>query len=152
MAEKDGGGGISVERLTFVKCPHWWGRGRNPTPYSSRQTFQIVCDRLGKIEDILGDDYDLERLREIIQADRDGRCGIQPCRVGETVHEIRYHDGDFDCSVSSCRWRMKDCPEKCYVAEKKFKKSDSNYIGKTVFLTREDAEAALKGEQNGKAE
>lgn len=31
-----------------------------------------------RIEDILGDDYDLDRLRELIQADRDGRCFISP--------------------------------------------------------------------------
>lgn len=30
--------------------------------------------RLEKIEDILGDDYDLSRLRELVQADREGRC------------------------------------------------------------------------------
>lgn len=32
--------------------------------------------RLKKIEDILGDDYDLDRLRELAEADRDGRCVI----------------------------------------------------------------------------
>lgn len=35
-----------------------------------------VCDRLAAIEDILGDDYDLDRLRELAQADREG---ITPC-------------------------------------------------------------------------
>lgn len=34
--------------------------------------------RLKSIEDILGDDYDLDRLRELVQADRDGRCSISP--------------------------------------------------------------------------
>lgn len=33
-------------------------------------------DRLAAIEDILGDDYDLDRLRELAQADREG---ITPC-------------------------------------------------------------------------
>lgn len=31
--------------------------------------------RLAAIEDILGDKYDLDRLREPAQADREGRCG-----------------------------------------------------------------------------
>lgn len=35
-----------------------------------------VAIRLAAIEDILGDDYDLDRLRELVEADRDGRCHI----------------------------------------------------------------------------
>lgn len=35
-------------------------------------------DRLAAIEDILGDDYDLDRLRELVAADRDGRCVVLP--------------------------------------------------------------------------
>lgn len=34
--------------------------------------------RLAAIEDILGDDYDLSRLRELLHADRDGRVKIEP--------------------------------------------------------------------------
>ena len=32
-----------------------------------------VWERLKSIEDILGDDYDLDRLRELVQAGREGR-------------------------------------------------------------------------------
>ena len=32
--------------------------------------------RLKKIEDILGEDYDLDRLRELVEADREKRCVI----------------------------------------------------------------------------
>lgn len=65
-----------MKRLTYVKQKSRWNYGKNPTQYSSRETFQSVCDRLGKIEDILGDEYDLDRLRELAQADREG---ISPC-------------------------------------------------------------------------
>lgn len=33
-----------------------------------------IYKRLLEIEDILGDDYDLDRLRELVEADKDGRC------------------------------------------------------------------------------
>lgn len=33
-------------------------------------------DRMGQIEDILGEDYDLDRLRELVEADKAGRCII----------------------------------------------------------------------------
>ena len=35
-----------------------------------------IINRLAAIEDILGDDYDLDRLRELMEADRDGRVRI----------------------------------------------------------------------------
>ena len=35
-------------------------------------------DRLAAIEDILGDEYDLDELGEIIQAKREGRCVVLP--------------------------------------------------------------------------
>ena len=38
-------------------------------------------DRLSAIEDILGDDYDLDHLRELVEADRDGRCKIIPQKL-----------------------------------------------------------------------
>lgn len=46
---------------------------------------QIAIDRLASIEDILGDDYDLYRLRELVEADRDGRCIIVPVKPGGFV-------------------------------------------------------------------
>lgn len=41
---------------------------------SQRKTWE----RLKAIEDILGDGYNLDRLRELVQADREGRCFITP--------------------------------------------------------------------------
>ena len=41
--------------------------------------------RLKMIEKILGGDYDLGRLRELIKADREGRCVVLPCKPGESV-------------------------------------------------------------------
>lgn len=35
-------------------------------------------DRIVALERIFGDDYDLDRLRELVEADRDGRCIILP--------------------------------------------------------------------------
>lgn len=35
-----------------------------------------VNNHLADIEDILGDEYDLDRLRELAEADREGRCVV----------------------------------------------------------------------------
>lgn len=39
---------------------------------------ETAIHRLVTIEDILGDEYDLNRLRELAQADREGRCVVLP--------------------------------------------------------------------------
>ena len=41
---------------------------------SQRKTWE----RLKAIEDNLGNEYDLDRLRELVEADREGRCFITP--------------------------------------------------------------------------
>lgn len=48
-----------------------------------------VVHRLAAIEDILGDKYDLDRLRELVQADREGRCVvIHPNSVTDDDYKI----------------------------------------------------------------
>lgn len=42
------------------------------------EQFGEGVDRLGQIEDILGDTYDLDRLRELVEADKQGRVKIYP--------------------------------------------------------------------------
>lgn len=50
---------------------------------------QEVIDRLAAIEDILGDKCDLDRLRELVQADREGRCVvIRPNSVTDDNYKI----------------------------------------------------------------
>ena len=91
-----------------------------------------AIDRLTDIEDILGDEYDLDRLREREEADREGRCVVLPCKIGSPVYShARRLDGTD------------------YVKETEFWWSDIPQMSKTVFLTCEEAEAALRREQDG---
>lgn len=46
------------------------------TSPNDRPYYSDMEERLMNIEDILGDEYDLDRLRELAQADREG---ISPC-------------------------------------------------------------------------
>ena len=46
---------------------------------------ETAIHRLVTIEDILGDEYDLDRLRELAQADREGRCVVLPVKPGGLV-------------------------------------------------------------------
>lgn len=50
---------------------------------------ETAIHRLVTIEDILGDEYDLDRLRELVQADREGRCVvIHPNSVTDDDYKI----------------------------------------------------------------
>ena len=47
-----------------------------------------AINRFFDIEDILGDEYDLDRLKELVQADREGKCVVLPFKVGDTLYYI----------------------------------------------------------------
>lgn len=36
--------------------------------------FPKIIERLAEVENILGEEYDIDRLRELVEADKDGRC------------------------------------------------------------------------------
>lgn len=124
-----------MERLTYIKCPHWWGHGRNPTPYSSRETFQTVCDRLGTIEDILGDSYDLDRLRELVEADRAGRCMVLPCKPGDILQ------------MEACE-KGKSIGSRPYKITRPILYMEAEADGKVSWIPVEDFEDALRRAQD----
>lgn len=37
---------------------------------------------------LFGPDYDIDRLRELVDADKAGRCVVLPCKVGDKVYHI----------------------------------------------------------------
>lgn len=73
-----------------------------------------------------------EKLKKYEDAEQDGRLLEMPCKVGDTIWRIK---------------RFADWPDigKPYVEADAFLYRDIHYFGKTVFLTREEAEAALAG-------
>ena len=53
----------------------------HPVPKLEMQNqdgFEKIVFRLSDIEDILGDDYDLDRLQKLVEADKQGRVKIYP--------------------------------------------------------------------------
>ena len=125
-----------------------------------KPTTKQIYRRLLEIEDILGDEYDLDRRRELSQADRDGRCVVLPCKdwfdiaFGEQEHfwgiDTDYVENPMrEISVDNAErftwydgWKtlaLRGVDENGLDWE--FAPED---IGKTVFLTREEAEAALR--------
>lgn len=79
----------------------------------------------------------LEHLRELAEADKDGRVVVLPCKVGDTVYRI-FNPIDREPVISAHTLMSAD-----YIVRWLDK------FGKTVFLTREEAEKALEVKQDG---
>ena len=142
--------------------------------WSQENCTQTAVDSLAAIEDILGDDYDLERLkvmmtqcmsmreevserfritgsipverlRELVEADKASRCVLHPLKAEDEVY-IAILGRVLPFEVTNAVWYGASPTYKamhgmhlCFA----FKQDD---IGKAVFLTREAAEAALAKE------
>lgn len=122
------------------------------------EILKIIALRLASIENILGDDYDLDRLRELVEADRDGRCVVLPCKVGESlwIHDKDGKPREMILDEPDIRCHCKEEDNLCMVLCRAKHtgvcamrlRNDGSSIGKTVFLTREEAEAALRRGRN----
>ena len=89
------------------------------------------------------------RLRELAEVDKDGRCVVLPCKVGDTVWRI-VRDGEPHITRDEVRDMyfaddMTPCVE--LVGERV---TFTEKFGKTVFLSREEAEKALRGMEGKK--
>ena len=108
-------------------CPllrQYLGTGMTPEQAANAKTI---------IESAFAEDTSkAEQIRKLLAADNEGRCIILPCKLGDTV------------------WRIKRTfetyPDKSepYIEPDAFLLQDVFNIGKTVFLTREEADHELK--------
>ena len=79
-----------------------------------------------------------ERAAELVEADRDGRCVVLPCKVGDTVYSVLPFGGVNSHRSQNFEWN----------SEGDFASSALMFpfseFGKTVFRDKEAAEAALE--------
>ena len=96
----------------------------------------------------------LARLRELAEADKDGRCVVLPCRVGEKIY---YLNGKYIIEVDVVGYKVDETGAWLFIGETYNPETNRAYhcdleterIGKTVFFTREEAERAMEGRKNG---
>lgn len=90
----------------------------------------------------------LDRLEKLAEADKDGRTVVLPCKVGDTLYEVTGRKTISEYRVKAIRVELF-----CVFIEWEIEKGfvwqslsgiTQNEIGKTVFLTREEAEKALE--------
>ena len=91
---------------------------------------ETAIHRLASIEDILSDEYDLDELREMVQAKRDGRCVVLP----EGGCEDKDGENALKSAMHTCFYHNN--PVTRFIADAVAEK-----------LTRQEARAALRREQ-----
>lgn len=209
-------GGVNIERATHIDKDGWYINGANVAAVFHSGTREIRMsgkdiDRLAAYEDTGLEPEDIkrafneaavlklagqalgitpDRLRELAQADKEGRCVVLPCKIGDTVYHIAkcrdfskvldgtlydsnggygtatgyycpceladncpFDDDSFDCDANKNKPNIfEDTVESVNIDDyEQYLRLDYSGavsledFGKTVFLTREEAEAALEG-------
>ena len=167
MSEAQNGGNV-MERLTYWNEEYGcWsyhcGSGEAANRLAAYEDTKLTPKETKRIANILMDvgiDYNCSweyvknwlldgRLRELAEADRDGRVVVLPCKVGGEVYSTLDDLG----RLHQCRATYVLLNEKPYlntVALEPVDYEGSQYgasfgaFGQTVFLTREEAEKALE--------
>ena len=86
----------------------------------------------------------IDRLRELAEADKDGRVVIPPCKIGDKLYRVfageifEHRVGSMKYFAIQGQWDIETYPFCPYV---------ESSIGKTIFLTREEAEACIGGDE-----
>lgn len=134
-----------MERLTYFENGHWrlkingvvyseWdfvdrlaayeNTGLSPESVEALK-LSIMGKAVSEITEFNG--LPIDRLRELAEADKEGRVVVLPCKVGDTAYRLQYIEETPGRYVVG------------WVAD----------VGKTIFATRKEAELALKEVQNG---
>ena len=95
----------------------------------ANEEMQIIASR-GATNDDLHNiiNHLAEKLCEYEDLEEQGKLTKLPCKVGDDVYYILGIPNETPCIIDSCVFEL----------------SDINKIGKTLFLTREEAKAKLK--------
>lgn len=108
------------------------------------------------LQDLIGDQKAseaLDRFRQLVKADKGGRLAVLPCKVDDTLYEVTGRKTISEYRVKAIRVELF-----CMFIEWEIEKGfvwqsltgiTQNEIGKTVFLTREEAEKALEAMKDG---
>ena len=95
------------------------------------------------------------KLKEYEDLEEQGRLIVLPCRDGDTVYKIDSYyicdyEEDYECDCPEYHKCEDEYEEPCeyqykryYVVETRFRKEMLAVLGKTIFLTKEEAKKAL---------
>lgn len=147
--------------MKFIDVDNSWGKGilydwyihsvsPMDKPQWTEEHIEELCNDFYVIpkETIQYDiDCNFDRLKELSEADKDGRCLVLPCKVGDILYQpTRNFVSEFRIrfiEISTCNnlFIHTDVVKGINMTGEIF---GEDSIGKTVFLTKEEAERALE--------
>lgn len=157
-----------MERLTFegnfcdiAQCKEI------PCPYNGECSQRKVWERLKAYEDThmmpsdvtsmrmdmaiiaaLFNGVDVDRMKELTKADKDGRLVVLPCKVGDRLYEVTGRKTISVYRVKAIRVELLGLFIEWDIVEgfvwQSLSGINAEEIGKTVFLTREEVEKELE--------
>ena len=147
-----------IARCGYPTCPYKDGCSQKQVwerlkQYEDTGLSPIACEESAKIEKGLSEGgYSISRMVELMCADQEGRVVVLPCKVGQRVFALL----DTDKHISECEVKQIGLGNEIgFVGLEPIGARGREYgvslkgFGKTVFLTREEAEKAL-AEMEGK--
>lgn len=123
------------EEAAWSRLAAYEDTGRTPEEVSA-----LVKD-WSDLRTIIGECGGIDRLRELAEADKNGRVVVLPCKIGDKLYRVfageifEHRVGSMKYFAIQGRWDIETYPF-CPCVE--------SSIGKTIFLTREEAEKALE--------
>ena len=143
-----------MERLTQrLRTGEVLMASENEGKYTEQEWISVLQDRLAAYEDtgltpeeITAMQHTLDEYHKVadplLRAQADGRLVVLPCKVGDKLYRVfageifEHRVGSMRYLAIQGRWDIDTTPFCPYV---------ESSIGKTIFLTREEAEKALEG-------
>jgi len=133
----------NIPEERFLRLAAYEDTGLEPAMCANYKTFE---------DEAISKGVTFKRIVELMEADKDGRLMVLPCKVGQRVFALL----DTDKRISECEVKQIGLGNEIgFAAIEPIGARGREYgvslkgFDKTVFLTREDAEKALEAARNG---
>ena len=134
-------GGTCTQKEVWERLKAYEDAGLSPQACAQAAEIEKQLDSYG---------FSAKKMLEFIKADKDGRLVVLPCKVGDMVyfvnakHILEFTVVGYAVDETGISWVYSEHVDKTgHTYERTF---SPDRIGKTTFLSREEAEKAMKGE------
>ena len=142
--------GACSQRKVWERLKAYEDTGLTPEEVLPKDKADEIALKLMRLAD-LESFCSYTRLRELAEADKDGRLVVLPCKAGDTVYEVTSRKTISEYRVKAIRVELFctfiEWDITAGFVDKSIFGVPADEIGKTVFLTREEAEKTLEGKR-----
>ena len=135
----------NIPEERFLRLAAYEDTGLEPESVEALKLF-MMGKEISEITEF--DGLPIDRLRELAEADKDGRLVVPPCKVGDRLYEVTGRKTISVYKVKAIRVELFGLFIEWDIVEgfvwQSLSGINAGEIGKTVFLTREEAEKTME--------